>query len=171
MTRDEYSQAFYEQARSDWDIYKLLAGDRNVRACHALHYLQMSCEKLAKAYRLREPNLSTLEELTSGHTGFVSFVKAFLRSSGVVADYKGKTAAHQSVCKGMEKFAREVERLAPSVDSETYPENSEYPWEKGGRVIVPCEYDYSSLNFLEQTAGRTFLKLIQRAFDDYSSAA
>ena len=57
MTDDElrraYERAFLAQARSDWNVYRLLSESREP-SCHALHYLQMATEKLAKAYRMRE---------------------------------------------------------------------------------------------------------------------
>jgi hypothetical protein len=49
-----FADAFYRQAWSDWQAYKLLAEADGLPRCHALHYLQMACEKLAKAYRLRD---------------------------------------------------------------------------------------------------------------------
>ncbi|HSU66193.1 MAG TPA: hypothetical protein VLJ39_04960, partial [Tepidisphaeraceae bacterium] len=42
-------QAFARQAASDLDAREALAASRSLPACHALHYLQMACEKLCKA--------------------------------------------------------------------------------------------------------------------------
>ena len=44
-------EAYLRQARSDFGVFQLLLEqDRDmVPACHPLHYLQMSTEKLAKA--------------------------------------------------------------------------------------------------------------------------
>ena len=44
-----WAQAFARQAASDLDARDVLAADRSLPACHALHYLQMACEKLCKA--------------------------------------------------------------------------------------------------------------------------
>src|SRR5882724_6463098 len=58
MTDDDqrraFAQAFIAQARSDWLVYRVLTESAEVPLCHRLHYLQMACEKLAKAYRLRD---------------------------------------------------------------------------------------------------------------------
>jgi hypothetical protein len=44
-----WSDAFLTQARSDWQVFEHLY-DSDFPECHALHYLQMATEKLAKAY-------------------------------------------------------------------------------------------------------------------------
>jgi hypothetical protein len=54
--RTQYARAFYEQASSGWHAYELLARSADLPRCHSLHYLQMACEKLGKAYRLRSPS-------------------------------------------------------------------------------------------------------------------
>jgi hypothetical protein len=54
--------AYLQQGRSDFDIYKKLV---DVPECHRLHYLQMACEKIAKAYRLRDTQTSLEENLLS----------------------------------------------------------------------------------------------------------
>ncbi len=74
--RKDFARAFITQARSDWNIYQLLAAQDGVATCHRLHYLQMTCEKLAKAYRLRDTETS-VDEIISKHRGFEKFVGAF----------------------------------------------------------------------------------------------
>ena len=80
MTEDErrraFAEAFIAQARSDWRVYRILAERDEVPSCHRLHYLQMVCEKLAKAYRLRDTK-SPIDELVSKHSGFSKFVGPF----------------------------------------------------------------------------------------------
>ena len=165
--RDAFANAFYRQAASDWQAYKTLAATPDLARCHSLHYLQMACEKLAKAYRLRD-TASDVDEIVSKHTGFAKFINSFLRSPALVAEYKGRDAQHQSVCADAAKFAREIEKLAPAIDRTTSPENAEYPWQRGDHVLVPCEYDYPALSLLSAAGGRSFLKLIDRAFRDYT---
>ena len=46
-TRD-WMNAFLQQARSDWQAYNLV-DHSTLPSCHAMHYLQMATEKLAKA--------------------------------------------------------------------------------------------------------------------------
>jgi len=111
--------------------------------CHELHYLQMACEKLSKAYRLRQP-AANVDEIATHHVGFLKFINDYVRSPAMKARYAGKASAHKAMCKEAGKIAREIEKLAPAVDRAWSPENAEYPWERGnwdegnGTVLVPC---------------------------------
>lgn len=165
--RDAFADAFYRQASSDWQVCERLAAVAGLPPSHQLHYLQMACEKLAKAYRLRDTT-SEVDEITSKHTGFAKFMNSFLRSPALVAEYKGRGAQHQVVCAAAAKFACEIEKLAPAINRATSPENAEYPWQHGDRVLAPCEYEYPALSLLAAPGGRLFLKLIGRAFRDYA---
>ena len=160
-----FARAFLSQARSDWEVYKLLR-TTELPACHQLHYLQMAGEKLAKAYRLRD-TFSPIQELTAHHTGFAKFMKQYLLSPRFKDRYAGRTARLQSLMRDAEKLAREIERLAPAIEKAQVPANTEYPWEAGGRVIAPCEWSFEALSLLKASRGRTFLKLLEEAFRDY----
>jgi hypothetical protein len=172
--RGQYAQAFYDQAWSDWQIYKHLARSEKVPRCHSLHYLQMACEKLGKAYRLRRRDADVDANVTR-HVGFTKFVNEFLRSPAIMADYIGRAAQHREVCIRASAIAREIEKLAPAIDRAHSPENAEYPWEQGdwetgtGEVLVPCRYSFPSLSLLDAPGGGTFMKLMARAFMDYSA--
>jgi hypothetical protein len=96
--RSRYAVAFYRQAQSDWDVYLRLTQMLDVPRCHELHYLQMACEKLAKAYRLRDLD-ADIDDLATKHTGFMKFINTFLRSPRVLLEYKGKLSAHQAICR------------------------------------------------------------------------
>jgi hypothetical protein len=169
MTEDElrlaFARAFLAQARSDWAVYKLLSAS-DVPACHVLHYLQMASEKLAKAYRLRDTE-APVEELTRHHTGFAKFLNQYLLSPRFKERYHGKDHALQSMRKSAERLARAVERLAPAIDSGATPENAEYPWQTGDRVVAPCEWSYPELSLLKEPNGLAFLKTLEEAFRDY----
>jgi hypothetical protein len=165
--RAAYATAFIAQARSDWLAYRVLE-QSGIAVCHHLHYLQMVCEKVAKAYRLRDTE-SPLDDLVSKHTGFSKFISAF--SAAVLKDeYVGKSAQLQVLMQSSRSFAREIEKLAPAIDRSTAPENAEYPWERDGRVIAPCEFGFPSLALLREAGGRAFLKLVSRALDDFETA-
>ncbi|HEX3852453.1 MAG TPA: hypothetical protein VHW01_15895 [Polyangiaceae bacterium] len=70
-------------------MYRILAEHDEVPSCHRLHYLQMVCEKLAKAYRLRDTK-SPVDELVSKHSGFSKFIGPFFMA--LKEDYSGKDA-------------------------------------------------------------------------------
>ena len=54
--REDWASAFLRQGASDLTVHELLAARDELPLCHALHYLQMACEKIAKAYRARNTN-------------------------------------------------------------------------------------------------------------------
>lgn len=173
MTDDElrqgYERAFLAQARSDWDVYKLLSAQELPR-CHELHYLQMATEKLAKAYRVRE-TASPVSELVKHHTGFQKFIRQYLLSPGNSEPYKGKRAQLQSLMHACSRLAAEIEKLAPAVDRGGSPENVEYPWLAGERVVAPCAWSFPAFSLLTAPGGRAFLKLIELSLRDLDQAA
>jgi hypothetical protein len=166
MQRDDWAVAYYHQAYSDWTIFREFSGRSDVPRAQALHYLQMATEKLAKAYRLRDTN-TDLETLLTSHVGFPAFLNVYMRSPKILDEYAGKFAKWKAVNRYCQALARHVEMLAPAVNREVYPENAEYPWEAGERIIVPIFYDFPNLSFLQQPQGRNFLNLIERAFRDF----
>jgi hypothetical protein len=58
---------WYEQAKSDLTIFKQLR-KLGAQPCHLLHYLQMTTEKISKAYFWRSGKVPP-----KSHTGFVLF--------------------------------------------------------------------------------------------------
>ena len=165
-SREVWASAFALQSRSDWQVFDRLAADSRISACHELHYLQMACEKIAKAYRCRD-TAANLEELLTQHVGFTKFMGSFLASPSIKDAYRGRDAQRREVAKLARVLAREIEKLAPAVDRVTSPENAEYPWESGENVIAPCLYDYPRLSLLTSAGGRTFLKLVARAIEEF----
>jgi hypothetical protein len=169
MTEDErrraFARAFIAQARSDWGVHRLLAGRKDVVACHELHYLQMVCEKLSKAYRLRDTR-SPVGELVSKHTGFAKFVGPFF-AAVLKGEYRGREAQLQGLIGRARTLAREIEKLAPATDRAAAPENAEYPWERDDRIVAPCQHRFASLELLREPGGRAFLNLIERALDGF----
>lgn len=170
VTEDElrraYATAFIAQARSDWEMHRWIESRADVATCHKLHYLQMTCEKVAKAYRLRDTK-SPVRELISRHTGFSKFITIFCRQA-LAEKYQGKSAQLTRVSKDSQTLAREIEKLAPAIDRTVAPENVEYPWERHDQVIAPCHYGFPSLDLLQQAGGRTFLKLVKQALDGFT---
>jgi hypothetical protein len=169
VTEDErrraFARQFIVQARSDWGVYELLTGRPDVATCHRLHFLQMACEKLAKAHRLRDTK-SRVEELLSSHAGFAKFVPSFCKLA-LGEKYRGKDAQLARVIKDSRALAREIEKLAPAIDRRATPENAEYPWERDEEVIAPCEHNFPSLDLLGKAGGRTFLKLIKQGMEAF----
>lgn len=125
----------------------------------------MTCEKLAKAYRL-EGTKSPVDTLVKSHVGFAKFVGPFMLAT-LKDEYEQRHAQLTLVIDNTRTIAREIEKMAPAVDRAHAPENAEYPWEQGSDIIAPCEYGYPALDLLEQPGGRAFLKLVARALESF----
>lgn len=67
----DWRTAYFQQARSDYDVLLKLIGEQDVPACHCLHYLQMTTEKLAKGF-LTQPGGTRYPKT---HNAFAQFVK------------------------------------------------------------------------------------------------
>ncbi len=173
--RGDWADAFLRQGISDLGVHDLLASTLNASLphCHALHYLQMACEKLAKAYRIRDTSAALHGEngLLRKHVGFSKFMSAFLLSPVVKRGYTGRTKQLEEVRRRALALAREVEKLAPAVDDESAPANAEYPWQAGEKVVAPYEYDFPNLSLLRGASGRTFLKLVHQAAREFDTAS
>lgn len=166
VTREEWALAYAAQARSDFAVYKILVQLNSIEDCHRLHYLQMACEKIAKAYRLRDTEASVEQSLTS-HRAFSNFIVIYCRATEVVKRYKGRNKLLLRITRTAKLLARDIERLAPAIDRENTPQNAEYPWLDNGKIISPCQYDFSSLWRLQTPEGVQFLRFIETAFSDF----
>ena len=113
--RGEWATAFLRQGRSYLQVYDLLIAqpELEIPRCHALHYLQMACEKIAKAYRIRDTNAELTGEggLLRRHVGFEKFMSAFLLSPSIRSAYPGRTAQLRQVARTTLALAREIEKL------------------------------------------------------------
>ena len=166
--RQAFAVAFAAQGRSDWDVYKYLSAlaKPSFPQCHALHYLQMATEKIAKAYRVRD-TAADVDELVKHHAGFVEFINQFFRSETIRAEYRGQDAALETLQRNATTLAREIQRLAPAADRLASPENAEYPWERDDAILIPCAFAFPNLTMLRQASGRAVMNLVERAFNDF----
>lgn len=126
----------------------------------------MACEKLGKAYRFRDTDTPSSSLLTQ-HVGFAKFFNSFLLSPRMRERFMGKLEQLRSIQRECNRMAREVEQLAPAIDRGHSPQNAEYPWFDGDRVITPCQYTYPNLSLLRTQGGRAFLKWIRLALDSF----
>ena len=164
--KNRLADAYAEQSRSDFAVYRVYL--RNAEECHRLHFLQMACEKIAKAYRLRDTASFTEDDLYS-HVVFSKFILGFLKARWLRERYRSRDAKRRH----MERYARGlavgIERLAPAVDREQTPENAEYPWLNNGVVSIPVRHRYALSEELAESAGQDFLKLLEIAIEDYET--
>lgn len=165
--RDAWALGYAKQSRSDFSMYQRLElSGAGVEECHRLHFLQMACEKIAKAYRFRDTATSE-ERLTTEHVAFSQFIDSYLASADMKNRYRAHAKQLVQIRKHARGLARSIEKLAPAVDREGAPANAEYPWQVGQLVVSPCEYTFPELQLLTGPQGRSFLKLVKTAIDDF----
>jgi hypothetical protein len=159
-----WSQAYAKQARGDFQAYEILRKHVELPECQSLHFLQMACEKLCKAFlceRGTEP-----DELQTSHAFIAGTLPVIARQQYSRLGGQGRRK-HLQALRQFRQVAREIELLAPQViDGGRRPDNCEYPWEHQGRLSIPIEHTFTNLDLLHQFAGRLLLKLIPAAIDD-----
>ena len=142
---------------------------KNAEDCHRLHYLQMACEKIAKAYRLREAETFTENDLHS-HTAFSKFILGFLKTPRLRNRYRSQDAKRRQIERYARSLATAIETLAPAVDRANTPANVEYPWIEGDQVFVPIRHQFDVARRLLEPAGQDFLALVEIAITEYANA-
>ncbi len=165
------AQAYALQSQSDFRVYRALLQSADLletEECHRLHYLQMACEKIAKAYRLRDTRSFSEEDLYS-HVVFSGFIQTLLKAPQIKERFRAKDAKRRQLERYARSLAREIEKLAPAVDRGRTPANVEYPWVIEQTVFVPCQFSFVNLSMLKDTEGREFLKLVEIAITDYET--
>jgi hypothetical protein len=151
---NERQEAFFAQARSDYEIFLFLDGQA---ACHRLHYLQMCTEKLGKAYFLQmatPPNLGS-------HAALVKFLQTIVKDAAVRASlgFRRRTQWERKVKAALD-VAYKLQQLAPALAGDG--PNPEYPWPRDQPNHAPVNYDFPLWKELRNTArGREFLKLLR----------
>ena len=149
---NEQQRLHLVQARSDWEIYQFL---QNKHTCHRLHYLQMTTEKLAKAYFWARPGAETI-----GHAAFVSFLLSISTNRQVARSFHfPSTRSLRQWMLGITDLANQLESLAPSL---TDGPNPEYLWPRSLPVVAPIEHDFDILGSLNARNGINLLRMIEQ---------
>ncbi len=152
-----WADAYLEQARSDWQVWELVRG-HEMPACHALHYLQMTGEKLGKAFLLTGGALS-LEQAKNSHVAFKRFLQVASRHPELQRLLEMSAAQFRAHIKNMLPLAEAIERLAPAL-AQNGP-NVEYPWQSPDRrVHTPVSHDFPVLRQLLEPAGLNLIKVV-----------
>jgi hypothetical protein len=158
-----WHDGYLEQARSDWEVYKLLE-DSECATCHALHYLQMTTEKLAKALLL----LSGIpfETVRASHRAFTQFLQIASRNREIQEALGMTRPQLRMSIRELLPIAYEIERLAPALA--VGGANVEYPWESlPGVTTVPASYNFPVHSTLQLPRGRKLLKLVDIALNQF----
>lgn len=160
----DWARAYARQADADlraWETSGLNPGVV-VASCHRLLFLQMACEKLCKAYLIL--NGSPPEDVQSSHSFIAGPMPIILRQQRLIMSPDRRGAGElQALARHL---AAEIEMLNPSARrAGRRPDNCEYPWESGARVVSPLDWSFPALQLATQHAGRTILKLIRASID------
>jgi len=162
-TRD-WMNAFLEQARSDWQAYHFV-DHSTLPPCHAMHYLQMSTEKLAKAALLAGGMKP--DELRNSHLAFTKFLHLAFRNRNLRLEMGMSGAQLRMHFASALPLADAIERLAPALACGGV--NPEYPWESpNGIVHTPATYAFELTQDLSAPKGVNLLKdigLMLRKFE------
>ncbi|MCI0459531.1 MAG: hypothetical protein L0Z62_21490 [Gemmataceae bacterium] len=162
-TGAEWSKAYARQADADLRAFEALQDVPGVSECHKLQFLQMACEKLAKAHLCGEG--TDPANLQSSHAYIAKTLPIILKQYATYIKYTGKKA--REVLRHAKRICGEIEILAPAVRrGGGRPDNCEYPWcDAGGAVHIPAEWKFVPSQLLLLPSGRTFLKLLRGALD------
>ncbi|MDQ2730314.1 MAG: hypothetical protein M3Y56_01530 [Armatimonadota bacterium] len=154
----DWHTAYLNQARADYERYLELSKRDEVPVCYQLQYLQMATEKLAKSFLssaagTRPPRV---------HDAFVEFVTVAKRRDDLrrLSGYT-KSSQFRAYVSSLLPKAREVEDLSP--EGPDHP-NPEYPWDVGGIIISPLDYEFSSLDPKKDTRMRKLIEFIEDCF-------
>jgi hypothetical protein len=160
-----WANAYLEQARSDWDTGQVIM-ENSCGACHELHYLQMTTEKLGKAALLRSG--VNLDNVSATHKTFIRFLRVASRNSSLRRTLQFNARQLQAYVTEVLPVADQIERLAPTL-AQNGP-NAEYPWETpSGQVNVPVSYVFPVTKELSGPQGRKLLKLIHLILNEFDT--
>ncbi|MGL4513931.1 MAG: hypothetical protein ACRCT8_12645 [Lacipirellulaceae bacterium] len=168
---NEQQRLWIAQARSDYAVFITLR-ESGSHPCHLLHYLQMSTEKLSKAYVWRSGKVPK-----KSHIGFSVFLRSLRhlpsdQDREVVASSLGFKSFREfsEWAKDAAPIANGVERLAPALAGDG--PNPEYPWPPGDPRWTPVEHEFDVWSELtNKPRGRQFLQVLGRAIERFSSFA
>jgi hypothetical protein len=172
--------AYLRQASSDLAVYQALYARPELPACHALHYLQMATEKLAKAVLLATGS-RTEADVRASHKA-LSLLPGVLkgrRSDAQRVDY-ANPRAFDSFLDGVKSLCRAIDELSPSIGPQQAGggaadgPNCEYPWfGRGGAAgehwLAPAEWAFSVERLLKEGNGPGLIPFLQRLLDRFES--
>jgi len=164
-TVDGWVRGFARQADADfraWELYQRHS-QAVAATCHQMLFLQMACEKLCKAYILKN-QIQSPEDVQSSH-GYVKKHLPTILKQEIAYLKSDKLAQMRHLMKQFSHLAKEIEVLNPSMDRQARPDNCEYPWDAGGEILSPLDWNFQPLQLLSIAGGPTFLKLLRLAIN------
>ena len=160
-TLDDWRIAYAKQGQADLLAREQLLENPTLPQCQHLHFLQMACEKICKAYLCGQG--SDPDDLRRSH----GYISGPLPTIARQMFARTPNADRSWVLRAIRDLARRIELLAPTVDQAgTHPANCEYPWKlSDSSVAVPAEHNFR-INLAREPAGRHLLKVLQVAAEE-----
>ena len=138
MAKD-WRSAYFQQALSDFELFKHLSDQDDVPLCQKLHYLHMGTEKMSEGFLTP----SGTGEFRWSHNAFVQFVKLSPVNTALIqlSNFHSHRQ-YKAFIIGLLPLVQQIEDLSPEGDPHPNPE---YPWMANGIVHSPVEYEFSDL--------------------------
>lgn len=158
----EWSRAFASPPRADLSSYAVCCITPAVPPSHRFHFLQIACEKLAKAFLCGSGSDPAAIQASHAYTAKVLPVP--LRQEVATLGPAGERRLAWLV-DAARPLLREIELLSPAVDDGgSRPANCEYPWvDAAGILRGPAAEAYPNLSSLYSPMGRELLRTLERA--------
>jgi hypothetical protein len=160
----DWALAYARQAKADFRAWELYEQNPEAIAagCHTLLFLQMACEKLCKAYLIKDGTLP--EALQTSHGYIAKPLPIVIRQQ--IIDSGQNPNRMKGLLTLVRHLAGEIEVLNPAMRRDGLrPDNCEYPWEAGDQVISPLDWAFPPLRLVTVQGGPTFVKLLKGAID------
>ncbi len=160
----DWARAYARQADIDFKAWELYEKHPEAIAaeCHKLLFLQMACEKLCKAHLIQGG--APPENLQTSHGYVANPLPVVIQEQ--MRRMRRSLDGMQGVLRQIRHLANEIEVLNPTMKRDGQrPDNCEYPWESGDRVISPLDWTFHPLSLVTAGAGRTFIKLLRGSID------
>ena len=160
----DWRVAYAKQAQADLAAREKLLEHDDLPDCQQLHFLQMACEKVCKAYLCGQG--VDPQTLRSSHA-YISGPLPVIARQQFAREARHVLADRTWVIQAIRALARKIELLAPALTDEgRHPANCEYPWAgPDGMVRVPAEHNFK-LDLLYEKAGRHLLKVLYSAAEE-----
>jgi hypothetical protein len=164
ISYEEWRIAYAKQALADLRAREMLLEHPELPDCQQLHFLQMACEKLCKAYLCGQ---GADPQTLRGSHAYISRPLPIIARQQFAQESRRIHTDSTWVIGAIRALARKIELLAPAVnDAGRQPANCEYPWEgPDGTVRVPAEHNFA-LELLHEKAGRLLLKVLYTAAEE-----
>ncbi len=141
ITYDQWRIAYAKQALTDLSAREKLLEHPDLPDCQQLHFLQMACEKLCKAYLCGQ---GVNPETLRGSHAYISGPLPIIAKQQFTQESRKVHVDRTWVIAALRVLARKIELLAPAVhEAGRQPTNCEYPWEgPDGMIHAPCEHKF-----------------------------